>query len=297
MSGYLSALLDPALPFVRNALVAGLLSSLLFGTLGAVVTVRRIAGLAGAISHAVLGGIGLALFLAAKGIAPGLPPFVGALVFALVAAAIIGFVSLKAKQREDTVINAVWAVGMSVGVLFIAKTPGYADPMSYLFGNILLVSTRDLVLLACLDAIVLFLAWRFYPQLEASSFDEEFAKARGVPTDAVFLVILAITAIAVVLLQTFVGLVMVIAMLTLPAGTAGYAARSLAGMMVGGAALSALFAAGGLAASWSLDLPAGAVVVVFAGAVFLAASAFSAIRARRRRGSGGAARARRRVAP
>jgi zinc transport system permease protein len=293
MSGYVSALLDPSLPFVRNALVAGLLSSILFGTLGAVVTVRRIAGLAGAISHAVLGGIGLALFLSAKGIAPGLPPIAGALVFALLSAAAIGFVSLRAKQREDTVINAVWAVGMSLGVLFIAKTPGYADPMSYLFGNILLVSERDLVLLGCLDALVAFLAWRFYPQLEASSFDEEFARTRGVPTDAVFLAILGLTAVAVVLLQTYVGLVMVIAMLTLPAGTAGYAARSLAGMMIGGVLLSAAFSAGGLAASWALDMPAGAAVVVLAGAVFLAASAFSAARAKRRAApSGGRVRAR-----
>lgn len=290
MSDYIQALLDPAMPFVRNALVAGLLSAVLFGVLGAVVTVKRIAGLAGAIAHAVLGGIGMSLFLAAKGIAPGMPPIVGALVFAVLAAAVIGFVSLRAKQREDTVINAIWAIGMSVGVLFIAKTPGYADPMSYLFGNILLVSTRDLAMLAALDAVVLFLAWRFYPQIEASAFDEEFARVRGVPTDAVFVATLAVTAIAVVLLQTFVGIVMVIAMLTLPSGTAGFAAKSLAAMMAGGAALSAIFTVGGLAASWSLDLPAGAVVVVIAGAAFLAVSAAVAAKARpgrARAGSGG----------
>ncbi|MBU0928510.1 MAG: metal ABC transporter permease [Spirochaetes bacterium] len=280
MSGYISALLDPSMPFVRNALAAGLLSSVLFGVIGSVVTVKRIAGLAGAISHAVLGGIGMALYLAAKGVFPGLPPIAGALVFALASAAIIGFVSLKAKQREDTVINALWAVGMSVGVLFIAKTPGYADPMSYLFGNILLVSTRDLVMLAVLDAIVVFLAWRFYPQIEASAFDEEFARVRGVPTDAVFVATLAVTAVAIVLLQTFVGIVMVIAMLTLPAGTAGFAARNLAAMMIGGSVLSAAFTAGGLAASWALDMPAGAVVVVFAGAAFLTIAAIVAIRSR-----------------
>ncbi len=111
------------MPFVRNALLAGILSSILFGVLGSVVTVKRIAGLAGAISHAVLGGIGLALFLSAKNIVPGLPPIAGALVFAVIAAALIGFVSLKAKQREDTVINALWAIGMSIGIVFIAKTP------------------------------------------------------------------------------------------------------------------------------------------------------------------------------
>lgn len=283
MNGYIDALLDPAMPFVRNALMAGLLSAVLFGTLGAVVTVKRIAGLAGAISHAVLGGIGMALYLAAKGIAPGMPPIAGAMVFAVISAAIIGFVSLKAKQREDTVINALWAIGMSVGVLFIAKTPGYADPMSYLFGNILLVSGRDLVLLAILDAVVVFLAWRYYPQIEASAFDEEFAKVRGVPTDAIFLATLAVTAVAVVLLQTFVGIVMVIAMLTLPSGTAGFAAKNLAAMMIAGTVLSAVFTVGGLAASWALDMPAGAVVVVIAGAAFLSASAFVGLRCGRKK--------------
>lgn len=270
---FFSALFDPAMPFVRNALFAGILSSILFGVLGSVVTVKRIAGLAGAISHAVLGGIGLALFLSAKNIVPGLPPIVGALVFALISAALIGFVSLKAKQREDTVINALWAIGMSIGIVFIAKTPGYADPMSYLFGNILLVSTRDLILLSILDIIVIGLAWRYYPQIEASAFDEEFAKTRGVATDTVFLVLLAVTAVAVVLLQTFVGIVMVIAMLTLPSGTSGYFARNLAGMMIGATVFSLIFSVVGLAVSWKLDLPSGAVVVLVAGATFLAVSA------------------------
>lgn len=269
---FLAAVLDPSLPFVRNALLAGILSSVLFGVLGSVVTVKRIAGLAGAISHAVLGGIGLALFLAAKGLAPGLPPIAGALAFAVLSAGLIGVVSLKAKQREDTVINAIWAVGMSIGVLFIAKTPGYADPMSYLFGNILLISGRDLILMAVLSVLVVAGAWRFYPQIEASAFDEEFARTRGVRTDAVFLVTLAVVAVSVVVLQTFVGIVMVIAMLTLPSGTAGFAARNLRGMMILASLLSALFSVGGLALSWETDLPSGAVVVVLSGAVFLGAS-------------------------
>jgi len=270
---FLKALLDPSLPFVRNAFLAGLLSSVLFGVLGSIVTVKRIAGLAGAISHAVLGGIGLALFLAAKGIAPGLPPIAGALAFAILSATLIGVVSLKAKQREDTVINAIWAVGMSIGILFIAKTPGYADPMSYLFGNILLVSGQDLILLGALSVLVVLGAWRFYPQIEASAFDEEFARTRGVRTDVVFLVTLAVVAVSVVLLQTFVGIVMVIAMLTLPSGTAGFAARNLRGMMILASIFSAIFSLTGLALSWEADLPSGAMVVVLAGGVFLGTSA------------------------
>lgn len=278
MLSYFKALLDPSMAFIRNALMAGILSSILFGLLGSVVTVKRIAGLAGAISHAVLGGIGMALFLSASGLIPGFPPMLGALVFAIISALIIAFVSLKAKQREDTVINALWAIGMSMGVLFLAKTPGYADPMTYLFGNILLVTEKDLILLGILDAVILFLSWRYYPQLVASAFDEEFAKTRGIATDAIFIVILVLSALAVVLLQTFVGIVMVIAMLTLPAGTAGFWAKSLASMMLGATILSLLFTLTGLMGSWVLDLPAGATVVVIAGAVFLLFSAFSAVK-------------------
>ena len=284
MNGFFAALLDPNLAFLRNALLAGILSSVLFGVLGSVVTVKRISGLAGAISHAVLGGIGMALYLSATRMVPWVTPMMGALAFAILAAAIIGVVSLRAKQREDTVINAIWAIGMSVGVLFMAKTPGYTDPSSFLFGNILLVSTQDLILLAALNAVVLFLAWRFYPQIEASSFDEEFARVRGVHTHVVFFALLAITAVSVVLLQTFVGIVMVIAMLTLPAGTAGYGARNLAGMMVVGTVLSLIFSAGGLALGWALDAPVGAMVVVIAGAVFLVAAAIRAIARKRPKG-------------
>ncbi len=280
MIDFIRTLLDPGMPFLRNAFLAGLLSSVLFGVLGAIVTVKRIAGLAGAISHAVLGGIGMALFLNASGLLPRFPPILGAIVFAVLAAAVIGLVSLKAKQREDTVINAIWAIGMSIGVLFMAKTPGYTDPMSYLFGNILLISTRNLALMAALDVVVVFLAWRFYPQIEASSFDDEYARVRGIPTEKIFLILLAVTAVAVVLLQTFVGIVMVIAMLTLPAGTAGFFARNLAGMMVFGWLLSTVFSIGGLALGWTWDAPAGAMVVVLSGAVFLSVAAFRMLRRR-----------------
>ncbi len=278
---FFRVLCDPDFPFIRNALFAGLLSSILFGVIGSLVTVRRIASLAGAVSHAALGGIGMALFLSGVGLVPGFPPMLGALAFAALSACIIGFVSLKAKQREDTVINAIWTIGMSVGVVFMAKTPGYTDPSAYLFGNILLISTADLVFLAILNVIVIVLAWRFYPQIEASSFDEEFARVRRVPVDAVFLILLIITAAAIVLLQTFVGIVMVIAMLTLPAGVASSlkSVKTLATMMAASCAFSALFSIIGLIIGWFFDLPVGAVTVISAGVVFLAAAA---LRARRR---------------
>jgi zinc transport system permease protein len=136
MREFLEALINIDFPFLRNALFAGILSSLLFGFFGSVVTVRRIGSLAGAVSHAVLGGIGLALYLSSS-LIPGFPPMAGALIFAVLSAVVIGLVSLKAKQREDTVINAIWVIGMSIGLIFLAKTSGYADPSTWLFGNIL----------------------------------------------------------------------------------------------------------------------------------------------------------------
>jgi zinc transport system permease protein len=282
MTGFIAALFDPSMPFVRNALFAGLLSAVLFGVLGTIVTVKRIAGLAGAISHAVLGGIGMALYLSATGIVPDLPPIVGAILFAVLSALIIGIVSMRAHQREDTVINAIWAIGMSIGVLFMAKTPGYTDPTSYLFGNILLISNRDIVLLGILDLIVIFLVWRFYPQLEASSFDDEFSQVKGISTHMVFLLLLGITAVAIVLLQTFVGIVMVIAMLTLPAGTAGFSARNMISMMISAGVYASIFSVGGLVTGWTFDLPVGAMTVVLAGAVFLSFSLASMIRRKRK---------------
>ncbi len=278
MRSFIDALFSPDMPFIRNALIAGILSAVLFGVLGSIITVRRISSLAGSISHAVLGGIGMALFFSSTNIIPGFPPMAGAMIFAILAAVIIGFVSLKAKQREDTVINAIWAIGMSIGVLFMAKTPGYTDPSSYLFGNILLISSGDIILMAVLDAVLLFLVWRFYPHIEAASFDEEFSRVRRIPTSIFFLVLLGIIAIAIVLLQTFVGIVMVIAMLTLPAGCASYSAKSLSGMMFFASILSALFSFIGLMLGWFWDVPVGSMVVVTAGVVFLSAAVISFVR-------------------
>jgi zinc transport system permease protein len=257
--------------FLQYALLAGLLASVACGVVGTYVVVRRITYIAGSISHSILGGIGAAVYFQKVYGWQWLNPIYGAVAAAMAAAVIIGLVSMRARQREDTVIGAIWAVGMAVGVLFIAKTPGYSqDLMSYLFGNILMVTPENLWLVAALDAVVVVVGLLFYNPLMAICFDEEFARARGLRVEAYYLMLLCLTALTVVLLVVVVGIVLVIALMTLPVAVAGHFARRLWQMMALAAVFTVLFTTAGLAVAYKPDLPAGATIIVLAGAVYLA---------------------------
>lgn len=256
--------------FLQYALLTGVLAGIACGIIGSYVVTRRITYIAGSVAHSVLGGMGAARYLQTVYRWEWLHPLFGAVVAAIIAAIIIGLVNLRAKQREDTIIGAVWAIGMAVGILFIFKTPGYnEDLMSYLFGNILMVSAEDLWLIAGLDVLIVAVGLLFYKQLLAVCFDEEFARLRGIHVEFYYLVLLSLTALTVVLLVTVVGIVMVIALLTLPAATAGQFTKRLWQMMVLATVFTVLFTTGGLAISYGPDLPAGATTIVLAGAVYL----------------------------
>jgi len=256
--------------FLQYAIIAGLLASISCGVIGAYVVVRRITYIAGGISHCVLGGIGMARYFQVVYGWESFHPIYGAIIAALLAAAVIGLVSLRAKQREDTVIGAVWAVGMAAGILFISKTPGYQeDLMSYLFGNILMVSPRDLWVILMLDLVILSVTLVFYNRFLAICFDEEFARLRGLRVEIFYLLLLGLTALTVVLLVSVVGIVMVIALLTLPAAIAGQLTKRLWTMMLFSAFLCAILTTAGLALSYGPNLPAGATTIVLAGGLYL----------------------------
>jgi zinc transport system permease protein len=270
--------------FLQYALAAGLLASVACGVVGSYVAARRITYIAGGIAHSVLGGLGAARYLQVTQDWQWLHPLYGAVVAAILSALIIGLVSIRWRESEDTVISAIWAVGMAVGVLFIAQTPGYAENlMSYLFGNILMVTPRNLWLIAGLDLVVVGLGMLFYKQLIAISFDEEFARLRGINVEAFYLLLLCLTALTVVLLVTVVGLVMVIALLTLPIAIAGRLARSLWQVMALSTLLIAVLTVVGLGVSYGANLPAGATIILLTGALYLVVVGATSLAAKLRR--------------
>lgn len=274
MNEFIDALIQQT--FLQTALLAGLLASLGCGVIGTFVVVKRIAFLAGGIAHSVLGGMGAALYY-------GFDPLLGALGAAVVSALLIGWVRLSCRTREDTLIGALWAIGMAVGILFISKTPGYStDLMSYLFGNILLVPERELWFMAALDALLLVVVGLFYRQFLAVCFDEEFARLRGVPVALFYLLLLVLVAVTVVLLIQVVGLILVIALLTLPAAVAEHYVSSVGRMIVLATLLGGLFTSTGLALSYGPDLPAGPTIILVAGGVYVVSALASRFLAGRR---------------
>ena len=257
-------------PFLQHALIAGVLAGAACGLVGSWVVARRITYLAGGIAHAVLGGVGAARYIQKVHGVEWLDPLYGALAAALLSAGIIGWVSLKAREREDTLISAMWAVGMALGLFFISRTPGYGeDLMNYLFGSILLVGKGDLWLLAALDGAVLLVVLAYYNRLAAVCFDEQFARLRGVNVGFFYILLLCLVALSVVLLISVVGIVLVIALLSIPAAIAGKFAHRLWPIMALASVLGVAFTTGGLALSYGPGLPTGATTILLAAGAYL----------------------------
>jgi zinc transport system permease protein len=269
-SQLLEALGSPLNGFLRNALIAGLLASILFGIVGTYVVTKRITYIAGAIAHCALGGIGFALFARHELGWENVDPLHGALIAALAAALLIGTVVLSRSEREDTVIGATWATGMAIGFMFVKMVRrGGVSIESWLFGDINFVSRADLWTVAALGAAVLLLVLLFHRQFVAVCFDEEFARARGINVPFFYLLLLCMSAVTVVVLVRLVGIIMVIALLTLPAAIGSRFARGLGGMMAWATILCALFLILGLEFSLRWNIIAGpSIILVAAGSYF-----------------------------
>jgi len=261
MLNFFYSLLD--YEFLQNALLAGVLASIGCGLTGPFVVINRISYLAGGIAHAVLGGMGAAMYFQVD-------PIIGALIAALFSALLISYIKLQFNQQEDTVIGALWAVGMATGIIFISQTPGYnSELLSYLFGNILMVSDYELMLMLVMDLVLLVIISLFYKYLVAISFDQEFAKTRGIAVNFFYTLLLCLVAVTVVLLIQVVGLILVIALLTLPAAIASHYSYSLVKIMIFSVIAGLLFTSSGLMISYQADFPAGSTIIILAGGSFL----------------------------
>ena len=261
-------------PFFQRVLLAGLLASVASGVIGTYVVAKRISSISGGLAHAAFGGVGLGYLV-------GFPPMLGAAGFGLGAGIGIGLVERRFRSGLDTLVSIVWAVGMALGILFVALTPGYApDLMSYLFGSLLFVPWSYVLVVAAVDVAILAAVLVFHRLIEAVCFDEEFAEVSGVPVEPVFLGLLALVALAIVTLIRVVGIVLAIALLTIPAATARPWVSNLKVMMVLAVALSAastfggLFLSYGLSAGLDVSVPPGPMVILLA-ALFYALSALS----------------------
>ncbi|MBN2689647.1 MAG: metal ABC transporter permease [Gammaproteobacteria bacterium] len=244
--------------FLQYAVLGGILASIACGMIGPLVVAKRMSYIAGGIAHTTLAGMGIAYFMQQS-------PLYGALVVAIIAGLIIGIISLKVEKYADTIISILWAIGMGVGLIFISKTPGYnADLMSYLFGNILLISKNNLYLLLGLDVVIVVLITIFYRQLIAVTFDEEFARVRGLKVDFYYLMLIMLIALTVVSLIQVVGLILILALLTAPAVIGGAFFKSLGKIIVSSVILGGVFTFLGLWISYVFNLPSGAVIVLVA---------------------------------
>lgn len=242
--------------FMQNALMAIILVSIITGIIGSLVVVNKMVFLSGGIAHSAYGGIGLAIFL-------GLPMLLSTSIFCIVITIIIALASYKQREHLDILIGIMWAAGMSFGIILVDLTPGYqSDLMSYLFGSLLAVTKDDLIYMGILLAVIIMIVLVFYRDILAVSYDSEYATLRGVKTRFFYTLILVLSSLTIVVSIKVVGLILVIALLTIPIYIASFFSKSLSSMMINSTLLSILFSLIGLTLSYNYDLSSGPSIIM-----------------------------------
>jgi zinc transport system permease protein len=260
--------------FMRHAVVAGVLASALCGVVGTFVVTKRLTFISGGLSHAAFGGLGLCFFL-------GVNPILGAVAVSLASALLLGAVDPERARSHDAAIGVLWAAGVAVGVVFIYKTPGYApNLMTYLFGNILMVTRADVALTLGLSLAVFLVIALLYKPLVAVAFDEVFAAVQGLPVKLLLTLLLVLVALTVVVLIQVVGILLVIALLTIPPVASLMLFKDLRSVLLGSVVLGEAMTLAGLAVSYYEDLPSGPAIVLLGTAALIAVYAFQKLRGR-----------------
>ena len=256
---------------MRNALMAAVLASIACGIIGSYVVVKRIVSISGSIAHSAFGGIGLGYFLS-------LNPIIVVVPFTLIFALAMGIITKRTRLSPDTAIGIFWAAGMAIGIIFINLTPGYVpDLFGYLFGNILTVPRIDIIMMAVLDLIILAAVFLLYKEFLAISFDEEYSATLGMPVELLYYILLSLIALTVVILIKIVGVILVIALLTIPAAVAKQHTSDLKKMMLFSVIIGVAFMLGGLWLSYLLNIASGATIIILSTLGFMISSGYKLV--------------------
>lgn len=257
--------------FMQNALVVSLLVSIAAGIIGSMIVVNKSVFVAGGVAHSAFGGVGLALFC-------GFSTSFGALIFALLCALCLSYAYLYQKERLDAYVGASWAIGMAIGIIFIDITPGYnGDIQSYLFGSILAVSEAEMVAMALFDVVLVIFFKLYYYEMLGLFFDSEFAKLRGVNIARFTSIIFVLIAIGVVVSMSVAGLILVLALLSIPAYIATLFAHSLKAIAWLSSGICLVFMIAGLALGFYLNISISAMIVVLMGLAMFGAIALKSL--------------------
>ena len=261
-----------SLEFIRNAIIASFLISIICGIIGSLVVINRIIFLAGGIAHTAYAGVGLAFFFK-------LPVMLATNIVAIISAMLMAIITIKKTEHIETVIGALWAAGMAIGIILVDLTPGYnVDLMSYLFGSILTVSQTDITLMILLTILIVILTTIFYRHFIIMSFDKEYAATRGISVLFLHFLLLALVAVSIVMIIRVVGLILVIALLSIPSFLAEQFSNSLWKMMLISTLFSLVFCFIGLFISFSYNITSGASIIAVASLTFFSFFLFNKIK-------------------
>lgn len=251
--------------FLKNAFLAAILASIICGIIGTIIIEKKLVMLSGGIAHTSFGGIGLGYYM-------GKEPIYGALIFSIIAALGISEINRKIETYSDALIGMFWSIGMALGILFIAITPGYPPDMtSYLFGDILTVSSQSIKMMIIIDVITVFVILSLFNYWRSYLFDEEFARVMGIPTVFLEKTLFILIALTIVVLIKVVGIILVIALLTIPPSIAKLISYSLKRIMLISIGLGIILSILGLYLSYKFNIASGATIILVSGiAYFLA---------------------------
>ncbi|MBI5847823.1 MAG: metal ABC transporter permease [Nitrospirae bacterium] len=242
--------------FIQRALIAGSLISVLCAVLGVVLVLRRLSMIGDGLSHVTFGGVALAMALNFYPLAVSLP---------IVVVSSFGILKMMEKARVfgDAAIAVVSSIGIAIGILLASISGGFnVDLFSYLFGNILSISTFEVAAAVLISLSVLAAISFFFDEIFSITFDEDFARASGIPVDRINAVLMVLTAVTVVLTMKVVGIMLTSALLVIPAVTAFQNARGFRNAIIIASISSFLSLVSGVFISFTLNLPAGATIVM-----------------------------------